>query len=400
MLNANISAADTTVGEYLIYRGFTQSFQCLENEKQRDRTKRFEVSRVVETIFQNLIGYEIDSFILLWDFLTKRFFIHLDGEHLILCGHLKSDLIKFYLVNCCKNRNKEKIFEFFASYSHEILSESSPLTSGNLRHWYTLPYVEEPEKDNEFVVYFSPRWMELLRITLHNFLTVVFAASTPPKLLLLEKWFRTENQVEMRLQLKLLNDKMEMVLSRFDKYEERLTNLRETVRILTSFIQNNIYKSNSNNNHGLNSMPKSGSSSNLFDAEDDHGNNSSSSSHHHSHGHGHSSTQHHENRRSKEIEQYVSKLAADCARKTAILGNLPKEERQKEILGEIYHLNPNAVRNGMHDINDYYGGNTGTSGSSYHSGGTYITATKELEELEGELVQKVSDWLAILKLEH
>lgn len=33
---------------YSIDRGFTQSFQCLEVEKGRDRTKKFEVTRIVD----------------------------------------------------------------------------------------------------------------------------------------------------------------------------------------------------------------------------------------------------------------------------------------------------------------------------------------------------------------
>ena len=64
-MSVNISGTDSMVGEYLICklfcmvrllglfamsvdRGFTQTFQCLEVEKNRDKTKRFEVSRIVE----------------------------------------------------------------------------------------------------------------------------------------------------------------------------------------------------------------------------------------------------------------------------------------------------------------------------------------------------------------
>ena len=44
----NIPAADNMVGEYLIYRGFTQTYKALESEKNRDKTKQFEVARIVE----------------------------------------------------------------------------------------------------------------------------------------------------------------------------------------------------------------------------------------------------------------------------------------------------------------------------------------------------------------
>ena len=44
----NITAVDQMVAEYLVYRGFTQSFRSLEVEKAKDRTKQFEVARIVE----------------------------------------------------------------------------------------------------------------------------------------------------------------------------------------------------------------------------------------------------------------------------------------------------------------------------------------------------------------
>jgi hypothetical protein len=47
-MNFNVAGADTIVSEYLLYRGFTQSFQCLEVEKGRDRTKKFEVTKIVD----------------------------------------------------------------------------------------------------------------------------------------------------------------------------------------------------------------------------------------------------------------------------------------------------------------------------------------------------------------
>ena len=35
---------------YLLDRGFTQTFQVFESEKNRDKTKRFDVTRVVEVL--------------------------------------------------------------------------------------------------------------------------------------------------------------------------------------------------------------------------------------------------------------------------------------------------------------------------------------------------------------
>jgi hypothetical protein len=340
-----------------------------------------------------------------------------------MCAHIKSDLIKYYLIYCIKSKNKDKILDFFHHYSYEILSESSPLTSGNLRHWYTLPYCDEPEKDSEFSVYFSTRWMELLRITLHNFLTIVFASSSPPKLLLLEKWFRTDKQIELRTQLKLLNDKIELIINRFEKYENRLQNCRETIRTLVNYIQNNLHMQQFSSSHRRQSSSSAAAGNTLFDDHDDNNreesSNSSSisptmSSKPASLKRTETSSSSRGNEKAaliKEIEQSVSKISAECARKTAILRNLSKEQRMKEILDDIYLLNPtsssssgvNANGSNSHDINDFLHLTSGGGSLSAYSstGGNppigYVSSRKELEEMENDLVNKIQDWVSLLK---
>lgn len=66
--------------------------------------------------------------------------------------------------------------------------------------------MDEPERDPDFAVYFSSRWSEALRITIGNFLSIVLQSAPLPKLLLLEKWFHTDAQQEMRAQLSLSGD--------------------------------------------------------------------------------------------------------------------------------------------------------------------------------------------------
>ncbi len=184
----------------------------------------------------------------LWDFLSKRFFSHLDGEHVQYACHLRSDLLKYYLVNAIKSNKKDKVAEFFSSFSHEILAESGEFVCGNLRSWFVVPYMDEPEKDPEFSVYFSSRWIETLRTTTGNFLSVVLQAAPLPKLLLLERWFHAESQQEIRAQLSLSSKKVDNLLSRLEKSEERLSSLRSAVRDMVLYVQKvSVSNSNSTN---------------------------------------------------------------------------------------------------------------------------------------------------------
>ena len=43
----------------------------------------------------------------------------------------------------------------------------------DLRRWYVLPYLENPENDREFMVFFSQSWQDSLKSVLFNYITVV-----------------------------------------------------------------------------------------------------------------------------------------------------------------------------------------------------------------------------------
>jgi hypothetical protein len=89
-MKTDISSADCLVEEYLIYRGFTQSFRSFHAEKAYDKTKNFEVSRIVEQTFVYIHNFEVEQFVSLWDFLHNRFFLHLDQEYTQLAEQIKA----------------------------------------------------------------------------------------------------------------------------------------------------------------------------------------------------------------------------------------------------------------------------------------------------------------------
>lgn len=251
-MSSSIANVDHMVEEFLLYRGFTQTFRCLENEKSKDRAKSFQENKIVDQVFQYLVNFEMESFISLWDFLCKRFFLHLDQEHLDMISGLKTDLLKYYLVHAVRTNNKEKCHQFFASYSHEILSESGSsaslgaATGGladhsqlrqaqaevlspplSLRHWYVLPYLQEPEKDPQFCVFFTQKWTDSLRLALNNFLSVVLSNAPPPKLILLDRWYKSDVQHAMRRQLRTVTEEAAQLRARCEGYEKRLVALHK-----------------------------------------------------------------------------------------------------------------------------------------------------------------------------
>lgn len=229
----NISSVDEIVQEYCIYRGFTQSFRSIEFEKSNDKTKNFEPQIIVQQIFDYLNNGNIDQFLILWDFLQKRFFIHLDQEHVKMFYQIKSDLIKYYLVICVKLKNKSKISDFFSCYSNEILSANN---KSDLRNWYVLPYLENPDKDKDFNVYFSLKWTENLKTVLFNYISLVLRYTPPPRLLLLERWFRSETQQEIRSSLEISTSKIDAYEEAVDRFQIRNSKMYNLIKKLFDFI--------------------------------------------------------------------------------------------------------------------------------------------------------------------
>ena len=97
----------------------------------------FHAIKIVEQIYFYIENYQISDYIDLWDFLSKRFFMHLDQENLLLLDNMKSDLIKFYLVNLVNHHKKKEMTTFFETYSHEIIANSGN-SAQQLRSWCVL----------------------------------------------------------------------------------------------------------------------------------------------------------------------------------------------------------------------------------------------------------------------
>lgn len=332
----------------------------------------------VQSIFTSLQSFDVENFISFWDFLNKRFFFHLDSEHLNLSGVLKTDLIKYYLIYCIKTKNKDKVTEFFSSYSHEILAEAGTFIPGNLRGWFVLPYMDEPDKDGEFSAYFAQRWSDLLKVTLHNFLSVVLSSAPPPKLLLLEKWFRSEAQQEIRSQLKQSAKKIDSLIVRIEQQEERLQSLRETVKILATLLYQAVTNANGAMGSSQSRINNNNSAENEAEVEA-------------------------KRNKAKSFGLEVARIATDCLKKSTTLQGLPREERLVALLGNVCStvvFNASSSGAGWPSYYDNAVQEDGRGDSLAVTSGRAVEKGSlvdiDLETLEGELVRTVQDWSSIL----
>ena len=106
----------------------------------------------------------------------------------------------------------------------------------NLRKWYVLPYVSEPDKDAEFAAYFTQRWADVLRISLQNLLSVVMKTAPTPKLILLDRWYSSEAQELLRTQVRESISRIEGLEAQTALQQDRLRLLQTAVRNLVLYV--------------------------------------------------------------------------------------------------------------------------------------------------------------------
>ncbi|TYZ65009.1 hypothetical protein PybrP1_004107 [[Pythium] brassicae (nom. inval.)] len=218
MPSALMPHVDELVMEYLLFRGFTKSFQVFAAERKRDRAKGFDAEQIIAQLLELVQTFQVDALLETWKFLNARFFHHLDAsyaERAQSVQALETSLLRLYVVNAVKSGRREKATEFFQSLisSLSILSgahanklnatipASGADASDSWGRWFILPFLQQPESDTYFRVFFAKDWLDAFLTTLRNFLALVFRNLALPKLLAFQLTRLEEPALKMRLKV-------------------------------------------------------------------------------------------------------------------------------------------------------------------------------------------------------
>ncbi|POM63529.1 WD repeat-containing protein 91 [Phytophthora palmivora] len=191
---------DELVMEYLLFRGFTKSFQVFSAERKRDRARGFDVEQIISQLLMAVQTYQIENVLETWKFLTARFFNHLDASYALTLQQLETSLLRLYVVNAVKTGHREKAAEFFQLHADK-LNASVAAGSDAWSRWFILPYIEHPESDTYFQVFFGQPWLEAFVTSLRNFLSLVFRNLPLPKLLAFQLTRLEEPSLKLRLKV-------------------------------------------------------------------------------------------------------------------------------------------------------------------------------------------------------
>ncbi|PKC63967.1 WD40 repeat-like protein [Rhizophagus irregularis] len=174
----SVTQVDELVKEYLLFRGFSNTFRVFEQECRNDKDKGFQADKIIEELFSYITSSDIDGLLDYWKYLDLRYFSRLDARFFESVKKFEICLIRYYLVYATQQKRKDKILEFFETFGAEL--------NGNpewLKWFGRLPFSKNPASDPNFETFFTRQWLETFTISLHNFLNTIFQNMSLPSLL-------------------------------------------------------------------------------------------------------------------------------------------------------------------------------------------------------------------------
>ncbi|XP_069361469.1 WD repeat-containing protein 91 isoform X2 [Maniola hyperantus] len=175
---AHIQLVDELVREYLLYRGFTTTVKAFDNDLKSDKDKGFRVDKIVEQIVHYINVSDLNGLKEYWSHLDSLVFSKLE-IHVQPVRKIEYSLYKLYLVTAAQSAGgvrNEKVAEFLSKMLPELQGQSE------WRDWFMLPYVQKPDENPSFNLYFTRAWQDSVLVSLHNLLATVFQCMPQPTL--------------------------------------------------------------------------------------------------------------------------------------------------------------------------------------------------------------------------
>ncbi|KAJ6411103.1 hypothetical protein OIU84_007790 [Salix udensis] len=225
----NMQYAEELVREFLVFRGFTNTLQALDNELSTDIGKEFQVDKLIDLIFAIYIPrFQVDKLVGLLNFF-KQCFSNL-SENVLVDTLLKLEgyILRYYIVYAIQSGRKDMVLEFFGINGNELAQKGHDWTP-----WFAIPYVKNPSLDPQFRIYFSKEWYEGLRLSVRNFFNELFNGTRIPALLKISSEKSTVNH--LKKDIKQLNLKLSQLQALLEEKEALIFQLRSAGNAPSTF---------------------------------------------------------------------------------------------------------------------------------------------------------------------
>ncbi|CAH2042614.1 unnamed protein product, partial [Iphiclides podalirius] len=224
---AHIQFVDELVREYLLFRGFTSAVKAFDNDLKADKDKGFRVDKIVEQILHYINVSDLSGLKEYWSHLDSLVFSKLEVHVQPAVRKIEYSLYKLYLVTASQNTGgvkNEKVSEFLSKMLPELQGQNE------WKDWFMLPYIQKPEENPSFSLYYTRAWQDSVLVSLHNLLATVFQCMPQPTL----TSYESDTALVKRLQdeITVLRSKTQQSIektspighqSRLAQYSERLS---------------------------------------------------------------------------------------------------------------------------------------------------------------------------------
>lgn len=173
---AHIQFVDELVREYLLYRGFTSTVKAFEVDLKADKDKGFRVDKIVDQIQSFINVSDASGLIDYWNHLDGLVFSNLEIHFQHAIRKVEHSIYKLYIVIAIQNSRSDKVSEFLTRMLPELQGQNE------WKDWFMLRYIQKPEENPSFSMYFTKHWQDTVLVTLHNFLATVFQCIPQPTL--------------------------------------------------------------------------------------------------------------------------------------------------------------------------------------------------------------------------
>ncbi|KAF9154434.1 WD repeat-containing protein 91 [Actinomortierella ambigua] len=219
----SIQHIDELIKEYLLFRGFTNTYKAFEAESKTDKDKGFQAEKIIEELFACISAFDVNALLEYWRYLDLRYFSRLDHRFSSSVRKFELCLLRYYLVYAIQHKRREKVVEFFDTHGADL--------QGNIEwvRWFALPFSKKPEADPEFDLFFSKAWLDTFTVSLHNLLSTVFQSMPLPNLLCfnLDRLHRKALQTE----IESLQGTIEALKKEARASDAEISSLREQVAL-------------------------------------------------------------------------------------------------------------------------------------------------------------------------
>ncbi|KAG0021553.1 WD repeat-containing protein 91 [Podila clonocystis] len=225
----SIQHIDELIKEYLLFRGFTNTYKAFEAENKTDKDKGFQAGekilaeKIIEELFASIAAMDLNALLEQWRYLDLRYFSRLDHRFAGSVKKFELCLLRYYLIYAIQHKRREKVVEFFDFHGAELQGNAEWV------RWFALPFSRKPEIDPEFDVFFSKAWLETFTVSLNNFLSTVFQNMPLPSLLCfnIDRLHRKALQCE----IETLQSMIETLRKEIQTSDAEISSLRDQVAL-------------------------------------------------------------------------------------------------------------------------------------------------------------------------